>query len=201
VANRGPNKRGVETRKKLLAAGMAEFHARGFSATGVDVIAKTAEVPKGSFYNFFESKTAFAAEVVDLYFERHQAKLRQCFEDKSQSALSRLRNYFEERIEFFRSIGCVRGCMMANLSIETADHVDVMRLRLADNFNSWSGVFADALREAQQTGESKSTADPEVLASFILNSWEGAILRMRVEQSVTPLEDAKAFIFGILMPD
>jgi TetR/AcrR family transcriptional repressor of nem operon len=40
-----------------------------------------------------------------------------------------------------------------------------------------------------------------VLANFILNSWEGAILRMRVEQSVTPLEDAKAFIFGILMPD
>ena len=86
--------------------------------------------------------------------------------------------------------------MMANLSIETADHVDVMRLRLAENFNSWSGVFADALREAQQTGESKSTADPEVLANFILNSWEGAILRMRVEQSVKPLEDAKAFIFG-----
>ena len=68
MANRGPNKRGLETRRKLLAAGMAEFHARGFSATGVDVIAKTAEVPKGSFYNFFESKTTFAAEVVDLYF-------------------------------------------------------------------------------------------------------------------------------------
>ena len=32
--------------------------------------------PKGSFYNFFPSKEAFAAEVIDAYSHRGQERLR-----------------------------------------------------------------------------------------------------------------------------
>lgn len=201
MANRAPNKRGVETRRKLLAAGISEFHARGFTATGVDVIAKSAEVPKGSFYNFFKSKNDFAAEVVDIYFERHRAKLLSFLTDAGMSPLARLKAYFDERIAFFTSIGFQRGCMMGNMTAETTDHSDVVRSSLATNFGTWSHLFAETIREAQAAGEIGATADADLLADFVLNSWEGAILRMRADRSAKPLLDAKTIIFGrVLVP-
>jgi TetR/AcrR family transcriptional repressor of nem operon len=199
MANRGPNRIGRDTRERLLAAGIAGFHANGFNGTGVEQITKTAEVPKGSFYNFFESKDAFAAEVIDLYFDRHRVKLKEFLGDSTLSPLARLRGYFEERTAFFESLGFQRGCMMGNLSVETSDQNETMRLRLEVNFNSWSGVFAQVIREAQVQGEISTKINPEVLANFLLNSWEGALLRMKAERSVKPLEDAKEVLFGTLL--
>jgi TetR/AcrR family transcriptional regulator, transcriptional repressor for nem operon len=40
---------------------------RGFNAVGVQDITDAAGVPKGSFYNHFESKEALGAEVVERY--------------------------------------------------------------------------------------------------------------------------------------
>ncbi len=199
MANRAPNRRGAETRSKLLAAGLSEFHTRGFNATGVDVIAKTAEVPKGSFYNLFESKEAFAAEIIDLYFERHRSKLAEFFDRTDLPPLDRLRGYFHERIGFFVAMGFRKGCMMGNLSLETADHSERMRQRLADNFGIWSDLFAGAIADAQRRGDIKIKTDPAVLADFILNSWEGALLRMKAAQSVKPLEDATKIIFETIL--
>ncbi|MFG1396712.1 TetR/AcrR family transcriptional regulator [Roseixanthobacter pseudopolyaromaticivorans] len=199
MANRAPNRRGAETRSKLLAAGLSEFHARGFNATGVDVIAKTAEVPKGSFYNLFESKEAFAAEIIDLYFERHRSKIAEFFDKAELPPLDRLRGYFHERIGFFVRLGFKKGCMMGNLSLETADHSERMRQRLAENFSIWSGLLAATIAEAQRRGDIKSKTDPEILADFILNSWEGALLRMKAAQSVKPLEEATKIIFETIL--
>ena len=199
MANRAPNRRGVETRSRLLAAGLSEFHARGFNGAGVDLIAKVAEVPKGSFYNLFESKEAFAAEVVDLYFERHKAKLTEFLDNRDLPPLERLRGYFSERIRWFTKLGFKRGCMMGNLSLETADQSESVRFRLAENFKRWSGVFAEAIAEAQERGDIKTQGDPATLADFILNSWEGALLRMKAEHSARPLKQASEIIFKSIL--
>ena len=38
MANKAPNKRGQGSRRKLLEMGLAQFHANGYAATGVDLI-------------------------------------------------------------------------------------------------------------------------------------------------------------------
>ena len=199
MANRSPNRRGIDSRSKLLEAGMAEFHQRGYAATGVDVVARRAQVPKGSFYNHFGSKQAYAAEVVDRYFERHLVKLREFLVDNNSSPMTRLRSYFDERTAFFQELGGQRGCMMGNLTLEAADESDLLRKHLAEHFATWSGMLAACISEAQTAGEIKSTIGASVLADFVLNSWEGALLRMKSERSIKPLEDAKAIIFGLVL--
>ena len=37
------------------------------------------------------------------------------------------------------------------------------------------------------------------LADFILNSWEGALLRMRADRSGAPLETFKQMVFDVLL--
>jgi TetR/AcrR family transcriptional regulator, transcriptional repressor for nem operon len=54
-----------DAREKILSAAQSLIELRGYSALGVAEICKAADVPKGSFYYFFESKEALALAVID----------------------------------------------------------------------------------------------------------------------------------------
>ncbi|MEC9433152.1 MAG: TetR family transcriptional regulator C-terminal domain-containing protein [Pseudomonadota bacterium] len=195
---RGP-KPNPRTRDNLVRAGLAGFHERGFNATGIKEIVDAASVPKGSFYNHFDGKEAFAAEVVDLYFGRGLADMSALLNDASLPPMDRLRAYFERRTESFVAAGFKGGCLMGNLSLEIADHSPAIRERLAAHFRTWAGLFETCIAEAQASGAIATTTPPAVLAAFLLNSWEGALLRMRVEKSDAPLKDFARVVFGSLL--
>jgi AcrR family transcriptional regulator len=56
-----------DVRERLLEAGVATFRQRGFNGCSVQDITEAAGVPKGSFYNHFESKEdLFEAAVEDV---------------------------------------------------------------------------------------------------------------------------------------
>jgi TetR/AcrR family transcriptional regulator, transcriptional repressor for nem operon len=175
------------------------LHESGYTATGIKDIVDAAEVPKGSFYNHFESKEAFGKEVVDLYFDKGIVELRALLENRSIPPLERLRNYFSETTRVFQATGYVRGCMLGNLSLEIADHSASIRDRLASHFRTWSGALAECIAEAQSTGAIRNKLPAALLAQFLLNSWEGAMLRMRVEKSDEPLKDFTEIIFSSIL--
>lgn len=58
-------RRREETRKKLLIAARAVFARQGVDATRINEITDEADVGFGSFYNYFDSKDAIVAAVVD----------------------------------------------------------------------------------------------------------------------------------------
>lgn len=60
---RRPDRRRDRTREALLRAGRKLFAARDVEAVSIDEIVNLAEVAKGSFYNHFADKEAFAREI------------------------------------------------------------------------------------------------------------------------------------------
>lgn len=175
------------------------LHEAGYAATGIKEIVDAAEVPKGSFYNHFESKEAFVKEVVDFYFGRGLVELRALFENKDVPPLARLRTYFDQRLQSFQATGYVRGCLMGNLSLEVADHSELIRDSLATHFRTWSGLFEVCIAEAQKSGAISNRLPASLLAQFILNSWEGALLRMRADKSDAPLKEFVEVVFSSLL--
>ena len=197
-AKRGPKPK-PDTRQNLVRAGLRMIHAEGFAATGIQGIVEGADVPKGSFYNYFASKEAFGAEVIDEYSERGQSRLRDFLCNPAMAPLARLETYFDDRIAAFRASNYARGCLMGNFSAEAADHSTLIREHLARHFNAWSAIFERCISEAQELGTVSHQLSAASLANFILNSWEGALLRMRVEQSDVALVEFKKMIFGRIL--
>jgi len=193
-AKRGPKPRS-DTRAKLIKAGILALHTGGYGATSIQSIVEMADVPKGSFYNFFPSKEAFAAEVIDAYSERGQERLRGYLLNQETTPRARLEAYFDDRIEAFRAAEYVRGCLMGNFSAEAADQSQLIRENLTKHFDAWCGLLEACIAEAQKHGEINNQVAPSLLARFVLNSWEGALLRMRAEKSDSPLLDFKEIIF------
>jgi TetR/AcrR family transcriptional repressor of nem operon len=197
-ARRGPKPK-PDTRDNLLQAGLRMIHAEGYSASGIQGIVECADVPKGSFYTYFASKEAFGAEVIDLYSERGLAKLRDFLCSRAIAPLARLEAYFDDRIAAFRSSNYVRGCLLGNFSAETADHSMLLREHLVEHFGAWSRLFENCIAEAQEQGAVSGGIPAAVLGRFVLNSWEGALLRMRAEKSDASLIEFKQVVFGRLL--
>lgn len=195
---RGP-KPNMQMREKLIEAGLKEIHANGFAATGIQRIVDDIKVPKGSFYNYFDSKEAFGAEVSDRYSEQALARLIGFLADQEKPPLRRLKAYFDDRTASFVLRGHTQGCVLGNFSAETVDHSELIRQHVAAHFNRWSEVIAACLAEAQRDGTLAGELPARTLADFILNSWEGALLRMRAERSGAPLETFKQIVFDVLL--
>lgn len=197
-ARRGPRPN-PETRSNLIKAGLAMLHAEGYAATGIQSVVEAVNMPKGSFYNHFSSKEAFGAEILDAYFARNEPQLRAFFEDPTVEPLAQLKAYFDDRIEAFRAMGLAKGCLLGNFSAEVVDHSELLRERVATHFESWCGFLERCIAEAQAQGTIGRDLSAAVLSRFILNSWEGALLRMRAERSDRPLLDFRSIVFDKLL--
>jgi TetR/AcrR family transcriptional repressor of nem operon len=182
-----------------VQAGLQTIHAEGYAATGIQSIVQGADVPKGSFYNHFLNKEAFGAEVIDVYSDRGMNKLRDFLCNPEVAPLARLEAYFDDRIEAFKASNYARGCLLGNFSVEAADHSALIRKHLAKHFRAWSSIFEKCISEAQDQGAIGGQFPAALLASFIFNSWEGALLCMRAEKSDAPLFEFKNIIFRKLL--
>ncbi len=187
------------TRDHLLQIGLRRIHATGYASTGVKEILDDAGVPKGSFYHYFPSKEAFAIEVLKLYVQGENQRAEQTLRTGKAAPLKRLRQHFEELIKVYGPSATVSGCMMGNLSLEMADHSDSIQSLLRSSFANWQASIAGVLEEAIEGGDLPKSTKQEKLAAFLLNSYEGALLRSKADRSNAPLENFLDIAFNVLL--
>ncbi len=187
------------TREHLIEIGLERIHKIGYAATGVKEILDLAGVPKGSFYHYFPSKEAFAQEVLERYGSREAQRLETILGDDKLPPLKRLRKYFNELISVYGQNGPVRGCLFGNMSVEVAEHSSAIQSLLSSAFGSWQQAIAVLLRSAVDQGDLPRSTKVDELASFLLNSYEGALVRSKAEKSDQPLETFIYFAFKVLL--
>jgi len=173
------------TRQRLLDEGVAAFLEHGFHGTGLKEVLDKVSVPKGSFYNYFDSKEEFAAATIRHYAECISRKLREAI-DGAPDPITGLRRFFESLMADFEAAGYVGGCLIANLGGEL-EGSDICRETLASSFRSWRDGIRDALRQGQQLGLVRTDIDAVELADLLTEAWEGAVIRMKIERSLEPL--------------
>ncbi|KAF0097549.1 MAG: TetR family transcriptional regulator [Rhodospirillaceae bacterium] len=177
----------TNVRERLLAAAFETLHRDGFNATGVQDITDAAKVPKGSFYNHFASKDALGVEVVAEYVAKG-AERRRALVDGSGAPLTRLKAYFKSLNQLGPASGFSRGCLLGNFSAELSSQSPDIRQALVDAFANWTKDIARVITEAQESGDVGRELPAATLAAFLLNAWEGAVLRSRVDRSAAPLD-------------
>ena len=188
-------------REQILDAGLTVMFRKGFVGSGVRDIVAEASAPQGSFTNHFRSKELFAREVLDRYFEHVKALVAHALDDTSRSPRERLRRYLDDITGRLAADGFTRGCLIGDFSLEAAPVSPMLRERLAAIFAEWRPPFAACIAEAQAAGEVDRAFDPDDLAEFLLASWEGAILRMKVERTAEPLERFKRIAFATIFKE
>lgn len=189
-----------DTREALLRAGVELFLEGGYDHAGTNAILQRAGVPRGSFYHHFRDKLDFAVATAEFYYEQHLPVLDRMLTDESRPPIARLRAYFEALRGHYRDRKWSGGCLLGMLSQELPDRQGEARAALATIFGRWRHRLVDCLREAQVQRQLAADADLNEVAAFLIDSWEGALLSMKVTRSGDSLDRFLHLCFDRVLP-
>ena len=176
-------------RDNLLKQGVSLLMEQGYHGTGLKEILDSVQIPKGSFYNYFGSKENFGAEVIQYYIEPFILQLNSHLQNPEIDALSGLRLYFDELINELERLEFQGGCLLGNLMGEIGDTSETCRNSLQSAVKRYRDLLQSGLEQAQQQGLVRTDKSAQKMADLLVNAWQGALLRMKIERSVDPLKE------------
>ena len=182
------------TKQRLLDVGLAMLLEHGYHGLGIQALLDAARTPKGSFYHHFEDKEDFALQVIDQYMRHVHAGLDDCLGDKDRPPLERVRRFFELTRQSYKKEGYL-GCLLGGLGQELSGANDVFRRKIEKCFSEIAERTADCLEEARKRGDIPAESDTRRIASLLVDCWEGAALRSRLQGNALPLTAMLDFFF------
>ncbi|MEO1348062.1 MAG: TetR family transcriptional regulator C-terminal domain-containing protein [Cyanobacteria bacterium J06635_15] len=189
-------RRSEHIREALLNQGLEMFIDQGYHGTGIKEIVDRVKVPKGSFYNYFESKEQFGAEVIRRYAKWVVDNMATWLNGSEDNALDALKQFFEQEMQRHQEVKA--GCLIGNLGAELGGSSELCQQAMLDGFQGMKQQFLRTLKRGQTQGTIPSHVSAEALADFLISAYEGALLRMQIEASVEPIRQLSQFLNGYL---
>ncbi len=177
-----------DARTKLLVVGLNLIRTHSYVGVGINDLLREADIPKGSFYHYFSSKEDFGVEVSRYYNEQQLASAEHILKDTGCSPADRLKIFFETAYDEFEALDFTRGCLMCNLSTELADEEPAFQEALQSHWQALSSVIADCIAETDKADLGLAHLSDAEAADWLLNSWSGALTRMKAVRNGTPLK-------------
>jgi len=187
------------TRATIIREGARLIHRKGYNATGLSDILTAARVPKGSFYFYFKNKEDFGLAVIDHYAEAIVAMGSSYLGDINRPPMQRLAAFMDGFTDVFAKMDFTCGCPIGNLMQEMSDLNEAFRERVGRVYALMVEAIAQCLAEAKEQGDIPEDLDAAQTAQFILNSWEGAIMHMKLVKDDTPLTLCKRMVFDHIL--
>ncbi|MCH1923629.1 TetR/AcrR family transcriptional regulator [Shewanella sp. C32] len=183
------NSKTHDTKQHILDVGHQLVVTKGFTGMGLSELLKSADVPKGSFYHYFASKEQFGVVLVEQYFARHLAALRQIFEQPSIGDYEKLLQYWQKWHEH-NNAQCQNGrCLVVKLAGEVSDLSEAMR----QAFLIGTEQIISALTSMLEQGKANGTYpidDARYCAEVLYNLWLGASLLVKIRLNDSSLQHA-----------
>jgi AcrR family transcriptional regulator len=163
-------RRSAETRERLFRAALKLFADKGFAETTVEDITNSADVGKGTFFNYFPSKEHILVAFSDMQL------------GKLQTTVDHLRDRPEPMRSFFRSMtlrmteepakapDVVRAILQANLSILSVRSVMQERNARAE------ALLTQLVQIGQERGEFRGDVPALELAQVFRQTIFGTLL-------------------------
>jgi TetR/AcrR family transcriptional regulator, transcriptional repressor for nem operon len=178
----------LTNKENLLSQGVQLLMQQGYHGTGLKEILDAVQIPKGSFYNYFSSKESFAAEVIQHYIAPFIEQLDNHLQNPKLDGLSALKTYFDELIVELEKAEFKGGCLLGNLMGEIGDTSALCQQSLQLAVHQYRDLLATGLKKAQLEGTIRMDKSADDMADLLVNTWQGALLRMKIEQSAEPIK-------------
>jgi TetR/AcrR family transcriptional regulator, transcriptional repressor for nem operon len=184
----------TEAKEKIIQAAFGLIHKKGFNSTGIQEILKTANVPKGSFYFYFQNKNDLGLQLIDYFLASIIFMADEALKT-NKSPLEQLRLLFDQLSHTCEEADFQGGCLIGNLAQESGGLDDKFRVKLNEAFDVIQGKIKEFLQKAVSNKELPERMDVDEVAGFILSSFEGALLQMKVAKNTDPFRVFNHFIF------
>ena len=111
---------------------------------------------------------------------------------------SRIVRYFRGLADFHERQRFAVGCLIGNMALEVTPSSEEVRAKLVNVYREWSAALVECLRDAQAREELPQGKDPHQLAATLIDAFEGAVMRAKVERGRESIRALRAL--GVAMP-
>ena len=99
-------------------------------------------------------------------------------------------------LQHFQDIEYCQGCLMANLSQELADVNERLRCKMNALTQEMVDRIANCIEETEDDELNTGDLPAAEAAQLLMNSWQGAIMKMKLQKSELPLNMFMRFFFS-----
>lgn len=169
-------------REELLRKGMELLAEYGYHGTGLKKILDRVGVPKGSFYNYFESKERFVSEIIDLYSSDMSQVLDEFITSTETDPVETIRLIYRKAAAEIERSG-QKGCLVGNLAAEIGNSSALCQQSMQQSVIQWKSRLSALFSDGQEQGLLRKDLPPETLCETLWNTWQGGLLKMKIEGS------------------
>ncbi len=172
----------THTKDRLMDAAKDLMLAKGYAATTVDDICAKAEVTKGCFFHYFQSKEDLAKSLLTRHCDAHQKTKEEMF---GPDPLDQVFGQIDMAIASSKKPGGAKGCLKGTLAHELSDTHPEIRDICSTAFKQMADDFAQDLKKAKTKYAPKAAFDPHMVASHMIAVWQGALILAKTHQDKT----------------
>lgn len=171
--------KGERTRQYIIERAARVFSTRGYFGASMSDLMEATGMQKGGLYNHFDSKDALAIASfeysVGLVRDRITAAIK-----PHRKAPDRLLAVMEVFCSLVEEPVLPGGCPLLNTAIESDDAHPVLRERAQIIMTEWRTTIHTITRKGVERGELRADVDPDMLATVLIASLEGAIMMSKL---------------------
>ena len=186
-------------KREIIEKSINVIFEKGYNGAGVKDLANAAGIPKGSIYNYFENKEDYLKEVLKYYYAKSETEQFLILEDKSLMPLDRIRGFFNFMINGFEENDFSKGCFIGKITQEVSGSNEAIRELTEEIQNEIMKKIAKNIKEAKDNNQLNQAVNEDVLAEFIYDSWQGALIRIKATRKRETLDNFYSVLDGVLL--
>lgn len=176
-----------DAKERILDSAMELFWLHNYGSVSVDDICKKADVKKGSFYHFYESKADLCVACLEGHWNKNLEKIDSVF-SPTKSPVKRISDYakrvYDSQRELQEEHGVILGCPISLAGTEIGNEDEKVRLLVNEIFNRYSKYFESTLRDAVAQGLTK-VDDIELRSKQIFSYSMGVIYHAKIANDLS----------------
>jgi len=159
--------------------------AKGYEATSVEEICETADLTKGSFFHYFETKEELGKAVLERFCRQQQERMQTASFHAKRDPLERIEGMLGFMIQMSKEPMAKQGCLLGTFSQELAKTHPEIRRCCAEQFQGWTEGLKRDLDEAKAMYVPKGSIDTRSLAEHLIAVIEGSLILVKANQDTT----------------
>jgi TetR/AcrR family transcriptional regulator, transcriptional repressor for nem operon len=190
-----------DANERLMTAALDLIWEESYGAVTIDTICKRADVKKGSFYYFFDSKAALAVAALERMWEQDWKPSLDAQFSSSIDPLKRLTSHLETiypcQVERKAKYGKCLGCPLCSVGSEVSTHEVDLSGKIRELMSRKRRYYESAIRDAVAEGQIEP-CDPAKRALALVGLIEGLVSQSRIMDDPEVLRELPAMALGLL---
>ncbi len=173
----------LETRNRILLAGMTLIRENGFAATRVEDLCQAAGVTKGGFFHHFKSKEEFAQAAARFFAEYADELFASAPYQRIEDPVKRLLGYLDFREAILQGVPSEYTCLLGTMVQEVHQTHPAIRDACFEHIREHAETLVPTIEQALRQQGLEDAVDARELALFTQTVLQGAFVLAKASQS------------------